>query len=109
MLGDLSNQTQSTYRNLSELELKIGFYFFVLDNDVPTENNVDLHVQNENLLHIIHQMREDMEDLTKQLSQRSTGSGTGVPITEGLLYLINTRINDVKIPQTIKNMILQDG
>ena len=59
------------------------------ENEAETEKDTEeLQAQNENLLQIIHQMREDMEDLTKQLSQRTADSGTntksGVPITEGI-------------------------
>ena len=52
---------------------------------MPFENTEDLQTQNENLRQIIHQMREDMEDLTKQLSGRTVNSvpNAGVPITEG--------------------------
>jgi hypothetical protein len=58
---------------------------------MPAEITGDLQVQNENLLQIIHQMREDMEDLTKQLSQRTAVSNTGVPITEGNRELLSRR------------------
>ena len=47
----------------------------------------ELRIQKENLLQIIHQMRNDMENLTTQLSQRSAVSDskteTGAPITAG--------------------------
>ena len=67
------------------------FSFLVTVEDINTStadiNKKDLQVQNANLRHVIHQMREDMEDLTKQLSQRTTGpitnSKDSIPITEG--------------------------
>ena len=58
---------------------------------MPAEITGGLQVQNENLLQIIHQMREDMEDLTKQLAQRTAGSNPGVPITEGNRELLSRR------------------
>ncbi|XP_028416257.1 coiled-coil domain-containing protein 57-like [Dendronephthya gigantea] len=63
-------------------------------------NNEELQVQNENLRHVIHQMRQDMEDLTKQLTQRTTGSitnaGDGVPITEEYVRSLEKEIREVK-------------
>jgi hypothetical protein len=67
------------------------------DAVMPAEITGDLQVQNENLLQIIHQMREDMEDLTKQLSQRTAGSNPGVPITEGNRELLSDVFVDTDI------------
>ena len=76
---------------LRQAHCRFIFSFLVTVEDIgtPTADVIkkDLQVQNANLRHVIHQIREDMEDLMKQLSQRTTGSITntkeGVPITEG--------------------------
>ncbi|XP_028415154.1 uncharacterized protein LOC114538204 [Dendronephthya gigantea] len=63
-------------------------------------NNEELPVQNENLRHVINQIKVDMEDLTKQLTQRTTGSitnaGDGVPITEEYVTSLEKEIREVK-------------
>ena len=74
---------------LGETNILLCFSAKDISGMMQAENvqSEDLQVQNENLLQIIHQMREDMEDLTKQLSQRTAGSAgqaeNGAPITEG--------------------------
>ncbi|XP_028415160.1 coiled-coil domain-containing protein 57-like [Dendronephthya gigantea] len=89
----------------SEISVQTSVSFLVEVEDVGTPagntNNEELQIQNENLRHVTHQMREDMEDLlTKKLTQRTTGSitnaGDGVPITEEYVTSLEKEIREVK-------------
>lgn len=64
-----------------------SYFFLAKDIGMGEESLEELRNKNENLLQIIHQMKEDMEDLTKRVSQHAGGAVTktesGVPITEG--------------------------